>query len=80
MKQQRLKTEINGHEYTFVGQGSAIKMKTTARLLKRQLAQLKQLSSGISDQDAAILLAYNAISNQFDLKSQLDRLKARLSK
>ncbi|QBP18734.1 cell division protein ZapA [Acetilactobacillus jinshanensis] len=74
-KQERLKVTLDGHVYTFVGQSSLRNMKATAQLLQKQLGQIKRLSPRISDQDASILLAYNAISNQLKLQDQLDRMR-----
>ncbi|XIF20394.1 MAG: cell division protein ZapA [Acetilactobacillus jinshanensis] len=72
-KQQRLKVKLNGHVYTFVGRSSLSNMKATAHLLQQQLQQIKRLSPRVSNENAAILLAYNAISNQLKLQDQLKR-------
>ena len=74
-KQERLKVELDGHVYNFVGRSSLANMKAAARLLKRQLSQIKRLSPDISDESASVLLAYNAISNQLKLQDRLDHLK-----
>lgn len=74
-KPERLKVKLNGHVYNFVGRSSLTNMKATAHLLKQQLQQIKRLSPDLSDENASILLAYNAISNQLKLQDKLDQLK-----
>lgn len=74
-KQERLKVNLNGHVYTFVGRSSLSNMQATAHLLQQQLQQIKRLSPDVSNENAAILLAYNAISNQLKLQNELDQLK-----
>ncbi|CAM2798923.1 cell division protein ZapA [Fructilactobacillus fructivorans] len=70
----RFKTKIGGKEYTFIGDASDEHMETTARILNNQLAQLKNLSKGVSNEDAAILIAFNAISDQLKKQLELDKI------
>ncbi|WKN28529.1 cell division protein ZapA [Apilactobacillus kunkeei] len=49
-------------------------MKTVTELMNRQLVQLKEMSPDINDEDAAILLAFNAFSEQIKLQEKLNEL------
>ncbi|KOY75312.1 Stimulator of FtsZ polymerization and component of cell-division Z-ring [Apilactobacillus kunkeei] len=71
---QRFKASIGKKNYTFVGNSSADHMKTVTELMNRQLVQLKEMSPDINDEDAAILLAFNAFSEQIKLQEKLNEL------
>ena len=63
----RFKAVIAGKTYTIVGQTSDEHMRAVTEVLNQQFSQLKQLSPNLSKEDAAILMAFNAISDQLKL-------------
>lgn len=69
---QRFKAQIGNKNYTFVGKSSTDHMRTVTRLMNDRLAQLKELSPNITDEDAAVLLAFNAFSEQLKLQEKLN--------
>ncbi|KPN80131.1 Stimulator of FtsZ polymerization and component of cell-division Z-ring [Apilactobacillus kunkeei] len=71
---QRFKASIGKKNYTFVGKSSSDHMKTVTELMNRQLVQLKEMSPDINDEDAAVLLAFNAFSEQIKLQEKLNEL------
>ncbi|UQS85200.1 cell division protein ZapA [Apilactobacillus apisilvae] len=77
---QRFKTSIGNKKYTFVGKSSVEHMKTVTDLMNEQLKQLKELSPNISKEDASILLAFNAFSEQVKLQKELNKLEKKENK
>lgn len=63
-RKRRFKAVIDGKEYTIIGPGSPAHFQTVTALLNQQLAALRQASPKLSKEDAAILLAFNALSDQ----------------
>lgn len=72
---RRFKAEINGHTYTIVGNRSEAHMRAVTKLMNEQLNQLKQLAPTMSEEEAAVLMAFNAISDQLEKAEAYDRLK-----
>ncbi|MCL0312335.1 cell division protein ZapA [Apilactobacillus sp. TMW 2.2459] len=71
---QRFKAKIGNKNYTFVGKSSFEHMKTVTDLMNNQLEQIKDLSPSISNEDASILLAFNAISDQLKMQKKLNKM------
>lgn len=74
-EKRRYQATIGHKTYTLVGAASEARFKAVETLMNRELAQLKRLSPGISDEDAAILLAFNALATQ--VQDQAGRAKER---
>ncbi|MCH4171838.1 MAG: cell division protein ZapA [Lactobacillus sp.] len=74
-EKRRFKANIDGKDYVIIGPGSVGHMTAVTELLNTQLAEIQNLSPNISKEDAAILLAFNAISDQIKYKSELNDLK-----
>lgn len=74
-EKRRYKAEIDGKTYVVIGPGSEGHMAAVTKMLNTQLAEIKKLSPSISKQDAAILLAFNAISDQIKYEKELFDLK-----
>ncbi|MGX7245160.1 cell division protein ZapA [Enterococcus quebecensis] len=64
----RYKAVIADHTYTIIGQESKQHMDLVTRLVNEQLAEIKHISPQTNDEQASVLLAINAISDQ--LKKQ----------
>jgi cell division protein ZapA len=67
-EKRRFKAEIAGKSYTIIGPGSTAHFQATTELLNQQLTQIQQLAPDLSLQDAAVLLAFNALSDQVKAK------------
>lgn len=68
----RFKATIAGKSYTIVGQATDDHMQAVTTLLNEQFKQLKQVSPEMSKEDAAVLMAFNAISDQLKLTAKLE--------
>ncbi|MBS1005715.1 cell division protein ZapA [Levilactobacillus brevis] len=68
----RFKAVIAGKTYTIVGQATDEHMRAVTEVLNEQLTQLKQLSPNMSKEDAAILMAFNAVSDQLKMVAAQD--------
>ncbi|MGM0217028.1 cell division protein ZapA [Enterococcus sp. AZ126] len=64
----RYKAVIAEHTYTIIGQESKQHMDLVTKLVNEQLAEIKHISPQTNDEQASVLLAINAISDQ--LKKQ----------
>lgn len=72
---RRFKAVIDGQSYTIVGNRSEAHMRAVTELMNKQLAQLKKLAPDMSKEEASILLAFNAISDQLEKAEAYDKLK-----
>ncbi|MCM6797185.1 cell division protein ZapA [Levilactobacillus brevis] len=68
----RFKAVIAGKTYTIVGQATDEHMRAVTEVLNEQFIQLKQLSPNMSKEDAAILMAFNAVSDQLKMVAAQD--------
>lgn len=68
----RFKAVIAGKTYTIVGQATDEHMRAVTEVLNEQFTQLKQLSPNMSKEDAAILMAFNAVSDQLKMVAAQD--------
>lgn len=72
---RRFKAVIDGQSYTIVGNRSEPHMQAVTELMNKQLAQLKKLAPDMSKEEASILLAFNAISDQLEKAEAYDQIK-----
>ncbi|VTU54105.1 Stimulator of FtsZ polymerization and component of cell-division Z-ring [Lactobacillus brevis ATCC 367] [Lacticaseibacillus rhamnosus] len=68
----RFKAVIAGKTYTIVGQATDEHMRAVTEVLNEQFTQLKQLSPNMSKEDADILMAFNAVSDQLKMVAAQD--------
>ncbi|MFC6164060.1 cell division protein ZapA [Lactiplantibacillus dongliensis] len=73
---RRFKATIDGHAYTIIGSASDQHMQTVTEMMNTQIKQLRKLSSDLSNEQIAILLAFNAISDQVDKQAELLKMQA----
>ena len=78
----RYKAVIANQSYTIIGQETSQHMDRVTKLVNQQLEDIRQLSPQISEEEAAILLSINALSDQLKkqeeiliLKEKVDSLK-----
>lgn len=83
-QKRRTKVEINDREYTIVGEKSTAHVKLVAETINKQIEELTSLSSSLSKEEKAILMAVNAVSDQIEtnlkmleLEEELERLRDR---
>ena len=81
-QKRRTKVEINDREYTIVGEKSTAHVKLVAETVNKQIKELTSLSSSLSKEEKAILMAVNAVSDQvetnlkmLELEKELERLR-----
>jgi len=70
-QKKRFKAVINNQAYTIIGQESTEHMTLVTKIVNDQLNEIKNLSPQIDNEQAAILLAVNAISDQLKKQEQL---------
>ena len=67
-EKRRFKATIDGKDYVLVGNGTVDHMQAVTDLLNEQLNQLKEAMPSLTEEQRAILIAFNAISKQFDVQ------------
>ncbi|MFV0561038.1 MAG: cell division protein ZapA [Enterococcus sp.] len=74
-EKKRYKAVIAGEAYTIIGQESKRHMDMVVALVNDQLEEIKQLSPEINAEQASILMAINAISDQLKKQEQILKLE-----
>lgn len=77
-QKRRTKVEINGREYTIVGEKSTAHVKLVADTINKQIEELTSLSSNLTKEEQAILIAVNALSDQIDTNIKMLELEEEL--
>lgn len=75
-QKNRFKAIIENQEYTIISKESPEHMKIVTELVNEQLEEIKSLSLESDNEQAAILLALNAVSDQLKKQEELMKLKA----
>lgn len=68
---KRYKATIQGRDYTIVGTKSDAHMDAVIDVINEQLEQIKELSEKITNEEAAILVAVNAVSDQIEMQEKV---------
>ncbi|EGP5492226.1 cell division protein ZapA [Enterococcus faecium] len=83
----RYKAVIANQTYTIIGRETKHHMDIVTKLINEQLAELKQLSPQMDNEQAAILMAVNALSDQLkkqerilELEEEIAELKKKMIK
>ncbi|MBU9788087.1 cell division protein ZapA [Lentilactobacillus sp. IMAU92037] len=69
-EKRRFKATIAGKDYVLVGNGTVEHMQAVTDLLNEQLDQLHEAMPASTEEERAILIAFNAISKQFKLEEK----------
>lgn len=77
-EKRRTKVVINGKEYTIVGEKSSAHIELVAETLNKQLADLNKLSTKLSKEEQAILVAVNAVSSEIESHQKVLQLEEKL--
>lgn len=75
----RYKAVIADHTYTIIGQESKQHMDLVTKLVNEQLAELKHISPQTNDEQASVLLAINAISDQLKKQEKVLNLEQEIA-
>ncbi|AVL45117.1 cell division protein ZapA [Enterococcus faecium] len=71
----RYKAVIANQTYTIIGRETKHHMDIVTKLINEQLAELKQLSTQMDNEQAAILMAVNALSDQLKKQERILELE-----
>ncbi|EGP4966149.1 cell division protein ZapA [Enterococcus faecium] len=71
----RYKAVIANQPYTIIGRETKHHMDIVTKLINEQLAELKQLSPQMDNEQAAILMAVNALSDQLKKQERILELE-----
>ncbi|QVI35351.1 cell division protein FtsZ [Lacticaseibacillus chiayiensis] len=66
-EKRRFKAVIGDKTYTIIGPGSEQHFLTVTKLLNERLDQVKTLAPDLTAEEQAILVAFNAVSDQVKL-------------
>lgn len=77
-EKRRTKVIINGKEYTIVGEKSSAHIELVAETLNKQLADLNKLSTKLSKEEQAILVAVNAVSSEIESHQKVLQLEEKI--
>lgn len=77
-QKRRTKVEINEKEYTIVGDKSSAHVNLVADTINKQIEEITSLSSNLSKEEQAILMAVNAISDQITTQQKMIKLEEEL--
>lgn len=71
----RYKSQIGDRTYTIVGNKNAQHMKAVTELVNEQIEQIKEKSDHIDNEQAAVLVAVNAVSKQVDMQKRIQEIE-----
>lgn len=77
-EKRRSKVVINEVEYTIVGDKSAAHIELVAETINNQIEELNSLSTSLSKEEQAILMAVNAVSDQIDSHKKMLALEEKI--
>lgn len=63
-QKRRFKAVVDGKTYTIIGNQTTQHMRAVTDIMNEQLNQIKRLAPQATKEEAAVLLAFNAISDQ----------------
>jgi len=75
---RRVKVVIDDKEYTIVSNKSAAHIELVAETVNKQLRELSALSTQLSKEEQAMLMAVNAVSDQIDSHTRMMELEEKL--
>ncbi|MGM0125106.1 cell division protein ZapA [Enterococcus sp. AZ194] len=78
-EKKRYKAVIAGQNYTIIGQEGKRHMDLVTKLVNDQLNEIKQMSPQIDTEQASVLLAINAMSDQLKKQEKLLKLEKQVA-
>ena len=79
MVQTRYKAKVGDQTYTIIGKETKQHMDLVIKVVNEQLTEIHQLSQDIDQEQAAILLAINAISDQVKKQAEIITLQKKIA-
>lgn len=77
-EKKRYKATIDGKNYTIIGQESKEQLDMVTSVVNEQLAEIKKMSNTLSSEDAAILMAVNAVNDQLKKQKEVLAMEAEM--
>lgn len=74
-QKRRFKVVINGKSYIIIGDATDAHIQAVTQLVNEQLKQIKSLVPNLDDEQAAILLAINTVSDQLKQQATIEQLE-----
>lgn len=78
-EKRRVKVVIDEKEYTIISNKSVAHVELVAETVNKQLDEMKKLSTGMSKEELAILMAVNAVSDQIDSHTKMIELEEKIN-
>lgn len=73
-EKRRYRAKLGDREFTIVGNSSLEHMAAVTKILNDKLNKIQKKAPKLTKQDQALLLAFNAISDQLEMQVELDDL------
>lgn len=80
LSKRRFKVTIDGKDYTIIGKQTTEHIEAVVEMVNTQLSQLGKIDSNLSQHDRALLMAVNAISDQFLKEKQIIELEKEIAR
>ncbi|MEX0380196.1 cell division protein ZapA [Leuconostoc sp. MS02] len=77
-EKKHYRANLAGKNYTISGQASLPHFKATETLFNKQLLQIKTVAPNLTQGDQAVLLTFNALSDQLYKQAEIDALEAKI--
>ncbi|ATO44215.1 cell division protein ZapA [Loigolactobacillus coryniformis] len=74
-QKRRFKVVIDNKQYVIIGNASDAHIQAVTQLVNDQLAQIKSLATTLDDEQTAVLLAINTVSDQLRLQAKIEQLE-----
>lgn len=78
-EKRQYQANLAGKNYTISGQASLPHFKATETLLNKQMTQIKTVAPKLSPIDQAMLLTFNALSDQLYKQAEVDDLQQQVA-
>lgn len=69
MTRSRFQGQVLGKTYTFTSEESQAHMKSTLEVVNKQLEEILAANPNLSHEEAAVLMALNAVSDQLKMQA-----------
>ncbi|MFC6171095.1 cell division protein ZapA [Loigolactobacillus jiayinensis] len=74
-QKRRFKVVIDNKQYVIIGNASDAHIQAVTQLVNNQLAQIKSVATTLDDEQTAVLLAINTVSDQLKLQEKIEHLE-----
>ncbi|MGX7417508.1 cell division protein ZapA [Carnobacterium gallinarum] len=77
---KRYKATIAGKSYTIVGSRPIEHLQLVAHTVDEQIHQIKALTTGLDQEEIAVLTAVNAVSDQLEMQIKLEKMQLEIDR